>query len=56
MRTPPAGMVKSSSRPGDDIQSGTPPRSGPPTARQYFDATVPNVARVYDVLLGGCLL
>lgn len=53
MRTPHVGMAKSSSPPGDDAQSGTPSRSGPPVVRQDFDATVPNVARVYDCLLGG---
>jgi hypothetical protein len=52
MRTPHVGMAKSSSPPGDDAQSGTPSRSGPPVVRQDFDATVPNVALVYDCLLG----
>lgn len=37
-------------------ESGTPAISGPSVAQPGFDVSTPNVARVYDVLLGGFFL
>jgi hypothetical protein len=52
MRTSPTGMATSSYQPGDDTEFGM-SAGGSPLVQQIFDPQIPNVARVYDCLLGG---